>query len=180
MAERSRQRVQVVSTALVGVVMAAVLAGCFAAPPTPSSEAVAPGPVPSDDRAGLEACMAAAGYTVHPARKGSNGLYSWERSSYFTWDPDGNPPNFAASAQCEAQFAPPAGKTDAELREIYDRWVLEAQCLVAYGFHPRPPPSFSEFRDDWRGTGPWMPIDGIPFDRITGEAKDRCGLEMVD
>ena len=86
----------------------------------------------------------------------------------------------AESSQCEAQFAPPRERTDAELREIYDRWVLEAQCVVALGFHPKPPPSFPEFRDDWRTTGPWMPVDGIPYDQITQVAKDRCGLEMAD
>lgn len=123
--------------------------------------------------------MAAAGYTVHPERRGSNGVYSWERSSYFTWEVGDQPRDMIAAGKCEAMFAPPHEPTDAELRETYDRWVLEAQCLLDLGFHPRPPPSFAEFRDDWK-TGPWMPIDGIPFDRIRGEAKDRCGLEMVD
>jgi hypothetical protein len=123
--------------------------------------------------------MAAVGYTVHPAQPGSNDVYSWVRTSRFTWDIDERPENIAAGQQCGARFAPVRQWTAAELREVYDRWVLEAQCLISLGFHPRPPPSFAEFYEDWK-TGPWSPIDGIPFERIRGEAKDRCGLEMVD
>ena len=123
--------------------------------------------------------MAAAGYTVHPAQPGSNDVYSWVRTSRFTWDIDERPENIAAAQQCGTRFAPVRQWTAAELREIYDRWVLEAQCLVSLGFHPRKPPPFATFYDDWK-TGPWSPIDGIPFERIRGEAKDRCGLEMVE
>ena len=135
--------------------------------------------VNADDRAALEDCMAAAGFVVHPARTGSNGAYSWERSSYFTWDTSAGPVNAAAAAQCEARFAPAREMTEGELREIYHRWVLERACLISLGFRPVEPPMFEEFREDWT-TGPWMPIDGIQFGRITREAKDRCGLEMVD
>jgi hypothetical protein len=70
-------------------------------------------------------------------------------------------------------------KTDADLRQIYDRWVLERACLIELGFSPDPPPPFATFRRDWQ-TGPWTPIDGIPFRQITGAALDRCGLEMID
>lgn len=125
--------------------------------------------------------MARAGYVVHPARKGSNGVYSWERSSYYTLETDDRGVGTArtAAAACEAAFAPARDKTDGELREIYKRWVLERACLLELGFSPKQPPSFEAFRESWK-TGPWMPIDGIPFDRITQEAKDHCGLEMVD
>jgi hypothetical protein len=123
--------------------------------------------------------LAAAGYTVHPAQPGSNDVYSWVRTSRFSWDIDERPENIAAAMQCAARFAPVRQWTAAELREIYDLWVLEAQCLVSLGFHPREPPTIAEFYEDWK-TGPWSPIDGIPFERIRGEAKDRCGLEMVE
>lgn len=123
--------------------------------------------------------MAAAGYTVHPAQPGSNGVYSWVRTSRFSWDIDERPENIAAARQCAARFAPVRPWTAAEFREVYDRWVLEAQCLAELGFHPRQPPSFAEFSDNWVA-GPWTPIDGIPFEAITGAAKDRRGLEMVE
>jgi hypothetical protein len=129
----------------------------------------------------MDECMAAAGFVVHPARSGSNGVYSWERLSYYTREGRvaDRARNAAAAAACKARFAPIRELTDAELLEIYDRWLLERACLISLGFGPKRPPPFEEFRRDWK-TGPWMPIDGIPFDRITGEAKDRCGLEMVD
>lgn len=121
--------------------------------------------------------MAAAGYVVHPARTGSNGVYSWERSSYFTWDPSNGPSDPAAMNTCREKYESPP-KTEAEIREIYDRWLLERACLIELGLRPRDPPSFREFLSDWE-TGPWTPIDGIAYDRITGRVKDRCGLEMT-
>jgi hypothetical protein len=84
----------------------------------------------------------------------------------------------AAAEACRAQFTPARELTDAKLREIYDRWILERACLISLGFHPNPPTQFEEFRRTWK-TGPWMPIDGVPFERVQGEAKERCGLEMV-
>lgn len=37
----------------------------------------------------------------------------------------------AAMANCRDRFAPVQEKTVDELREIYDRWVLERQCLMS-------------------------------------------------
>jgi len=136
-------------------------------------------PIPTQDRAGLEQCMTAAGFAVHPARTGSNGVYAWERSSYFTWEAGDPGPGPAAGAACGKRFAPVRPKTYAELLEIYQRWLLERQCLIGLGFHPAAPPSFLRFQADWTTTGPWMPIDGIPFDQLGRRASDTCGLEMI-
>ncbi len=76
----------------------------------------------------------------------------------------------------------PAEKSDAELRETYDRWVEEAVCLRGLGFDPEPAPSFETFVADWRSDGPWMPIDGVNVSSWSAdtyqEVKAVCELEM--
>lgn len=59
---------------------------CGSSRPSPSGlpVQVAP-PGPAENRAAMDECMAAAGYVVHPGSSGSNGVYSWERLSYYTW-----------------------------------------------------------------------------------------------
>ncbi len=48
---------------------------------------------------------------------------------------------------------------------------------------PQEPPSVETFLQTYH-TGPWMPIDGVPYSSWTDEeyrtAKVQCGLEMYD
>ena len=166
---------------LVSVLVASGLTGCGALAPTPKLVEIGPGiVVPADELRPVDRCMFEVGFratAVHPGRSGSNGVYSWETTTWYSWEAAG--PNVNAVLDCGDRFAPPQEKTVEELREIYNRWVLERQCLMSLGFHPKAPPSFSKFQRTWH-TGPWMPIDGVPFERLRSEAKERCGLEMLD
>ena len=166
---------------LVSSLAIVVLAGCGA--PAPSLVSIGPDiAVPVAELRPVDRCMFEAGFRateVHQGRVGSNAVYSWETTTWYTWEAAGANATAVAMANCRDRFAPVQEKTVDELREIYNRWVLERQCLMSLGFSPQSPPSFDEFRASWR-TGPWMPIDGIDFQALTGEAKERCGLEMVD
>jgi hypothetical protein len=170
------------------VLLLAATTACAGPEPSPSAAtpsaapvvAIAPldpAPVPTPDRAAMDACMAAAGYRVTPGSSGSNGVYSWERSSSYQWE-EGDQINPVLSAECFAKFPRASPKTHEEIRVIYNRWVLEWQCLKSLGFHPGRPPTFEDFYPTW-ATGPWMPINGVPMERLGGRAKDKCGLEMV-
>jgi len=175
-----------ISIVFVGLLLTFGIGACAGPAPSPALPVATPAapeqgqvePIPTPDRAGLERCMAAAGFTVHPARTGSNGVYSWERSSYFTWEAGDRGSGPAAAAACGERFDPVRPKSADELLEIYQRWLLERRCLMSLGFHPKAPPSFPEFRATWT-TGPWMPIDGVRFDQLGGRARDTCGLEMI-
>lgn len=74
--------------------------------------------------------------------------------------------------------------TDAEVRETYDRWLGQADCLRELGYEPDPAPSFDTFLAGWRGEGPWTPIDGVDTSAWTAAdaqaAKDACVLEFFD
>lgn len=74
-------------------------------------------------------------------------------------------------------------QTDADIRIVYDRWVKERECLVGLGYQPTEPPTFEKFLADWRGSGPWMPIDGIDPAAQQGAdfdlARKDCTLEML-
>jgi hypothetical protein len=162
-------------------VLAVVLAGCGAPATslTPIGSGIA---VPAEELRPVDRCMFEAGFRateVHQGRVGSNAVYSWATTTWYTWEAAGANATAVAMANCRDRFAPFQEKTVDELRKIYNRWVLERQCLMALGFSPQSPPSSEEFRATWRA-GPWMPIDGIDFRSLTGEAKERCGLEMVD
>ena len=115
---------------------------------------------------------------VHQGRVGSNAVYSWETTTWYTWEAAGPNATLVSIGDCRDRFGLVQEKTVEELREIYDRWVLERQCLMSLGFAPESPPSFDEFRTTWR-TGPWMPIDGVDFQALSGEPTELCGLEMV-
>jgi hypothetical protein len=168
---------------LVSVLVVSGLTGCGALAPTPRLVEIGPGiVVPADELRPVDRCMFEAGFraeAVHPGRSGSNGAYSWETTTWYTWTAEGPRADFGRMKKCSDTFAPSQEKTVEELREIYNRWVLERQCLRSLGFHPKAPPAFAEFERTWH-TGPWMPIDGVPFERLRGEAKERCGLEMID
>jgi hypothetical protein len=91
----------------------------------------------------------------------------------------------ARSHECQALQPSPRMLTDAEIREIYHRWVGEYQCLVSLGYHPDPPPSVEVFVASYNAgnhKSPWMPIDGIDTDHWTqgqyDEAKAKCTLEF--
>jgi len=166
---------------LASLFAAVALAGCGA--PAPSLVAIGPDiSVAASELRPVDRCMFEAGFRatmVHPGRVGSNAHYSWETTTWYTWEAAGPNATLTAMANCRDRFAPVQEKTVEELREIYNRWVLERQCLMSLGFTPKSPPSFDEFRTTWR-TGPWMPIDGVDFRALHGEAKELCGLEMVD
>ncbi len=173
--------------ASVAVVLAVVLAGCGV--PAISSVSVGPGiDVPAEELRPVDRCILDAGFratAVHPGRFGSIGGHSWETQTWYSWEPAGATATVAAAAICRDRFAPVREWTVEELRELYERWVLEWQCLIGLGYRPESPPSFEQFRSDWhgRGVGPWMPI-GIDQHDLTGsrffEARKRCGLEMLD
>jgi hypothetical protein len=52
------------------------------------------------------------------------------------------------------------------------------------GYTPTEPPSFEQFLSDWRGRGPWTPIDGVNVDAWSADeyraAKERCVLEFLE
>lgn len=156
-------------------------AGCATVSPSPVT--LGSGiTVPSDELRPVDRCLFEAGFRateVHPARSGANAAYSWHTTTFYNWIAVGAQATGAAMANCRDRFAPAIAKSPDELREIYDRWVLERLCLVSLGFAPRQPPSFYEFQASWT-TGPWMPIDGVDFGSLGGEPRDRCGLEMLD
>lgn len=88
------------------------------------------------------------------------------------------------SVECQKLASPHPERTETEIRAIYQRWVDEYRCLVALGYQPDPPPSVETFVAQWRGSGPWTPIDGIDVGAWTDaqyqEAKSRCGLEFYE
>lgn len=85
------------------------------------------------------------------------------------------------SEECNKLRSPSPPLSEAEIRETYERWVTEYECLVELGYRPDPPPSVEKFIADWQ-TGPWDPLQGIDTGDWTDaqyqEAKDRCGLEF--
>jgi hypothetical protein len=91
---------------------------------------------------------------------------------------------FARAQVCRDTYAPFKEKTEAEVREIYAKWVDERECLIRLGYQPQEPPSVETFVETWWQTGPWMPIDGVPYSSWTDEeyrtAKVECGIEMYD
>jgi hypothetical protein len=152
----------------------------------PGSSLVALGPgiaVPADELRPIDKCMLDAGFqvvAVHPSRSGSNGIYSWSTTTSYIWTAAASTATAAARVDCRSRFAPPHEQTPAEVRAIYEHWVLEWQCLLGLGLHPIGPPSFEEFLATW-STGPWMPIDGLtPYELAGSGPIDHCGLEMLD
>lgn len=83
--------------------------------------------------------------------------------------------------RCGALAPEPAEQTDEEIRATYERWVAEAECLRGLGYASDAPPPFEVFRSDWRGAGPWTPIDGVDTGSWSREeyegAKATCTLE---
>jgi hypothetical protein len=98
----------------------------------------------------------------------------------------GQDPREAAAAReaCDRLAPPPPQRSDEDIREIYDRWVGQRLCLIELGYTPAEPPSFEQFLSDWRGEGPWTPIDGVNIDLWTADeyrlAKERCTLEFLE
>jgi hypothetical protein len=98
----------------------------------------------------------------------------------------GQDPREAAAARdaCDLLAPPPPHRSDQDLREIYDRWVGQRLCLMEMGYTPTEPPSFEQFLSDWRGRGPWTPIDGVNVDAWSADeyraAKERCVLEFLE
>ncbi len=138
--------------------------------------------VAAEDSRPFDLCIFEAGFratAVRRGRSGSNAAYSWNVPTTYTWQAAGASATGATMAGCAQRFAPPKVHTVVELREIYDRWVLERECLISLGFTPHRPPSFAEFQYTWY-SGPWTPIDGVPFGELGGDPKKRCGLEMLD
>lgn len=87
--------------------------------------------------------------------------------------------------RCYALRPSPRPLTEAEIREIYYRWVDEYRCLLGLGYQPDGPPSVEAFVASYNAgnhKSPWMPIDGIDTDHWTqsqyDEAKAKCTLEF--
>lgn len=163
-----------------------ILASCSLAVPHPTA---APRPTPLVDVSALGArlrpldrCMLDTGARPVKLREPGDPLAA--QNLVVEWVTDGTSPDtMAARLECRHRFAPYRMKTEAEIREIYARWVDEWECLVSLGYHPAEPPSVETFVADWT-TGPWDPITGLRTiswsDAQYREAKDRCTLEMYD
>jgi hypothetical protein len=170
-----------IESALIGLALG--LSACGGIPVVTSST-VELGPtvkVPASWVRPVDQCMHDAGLiavAVHEGVSGTNERYgySWQGTTYFTWEaPSGA--NQAAAGACGNRFAPNQPKSDEEIRAIYDRWSLERRCLIDLGYQPDEPPSSGEFLRTWRTTGPWMPVDGIS--NPSAAARETCGLEML-
>lgn len=161
-------------------------------PPSPASSPaaamVAMGPgieVPEDQLRPVDRCLVDAGFVateMHGASTGTNERYgyTWSVPMYFTWTVPAGASAMkdatAAMSACRDRYAPYQAKTDAEIRVVYDRWVLERKCLIDLGYKPKEAPSFKDFLASWT-TGPWTPVDGIGTPSL--EAMDTCGLEVL-
>jgi hypothetical protein len=140
--------------------------------------------VPTGNLSAYDQCMLDAGYRIAGTSSVSPG-----ESPVIVWylDTRGIDVDAARAARdrCEAMRPTPPPLTDAEIRELYDRWVGEYQCLMGLGYQPDPPPSVEVFVASYYANpkkGPWMPIDGVDTDHWKqaqyDEAKAKCGLEF--
>ncbi len=157
-------------SATVITVAALTLTGCSGSVGTPDDGGDVGGVTISDTRYPPAVhCMLDAGATVIEVVGG----YEFDMSG--VQDPE------TTGRECSKLWNP-ARKTDAELRDIYQQWLQDADCLRGLGYHPDDAPSFETFVADWRADGPWMPIDGVnAFDWSPDEyaaAKSACGLDM--
>jgi hypothetical protein len=91
----------------------------------------------------------------------------------------------ARQEKCVAMLPPDPTFSEAEVRDIYKRWVGEYHCLLGLGYHPDAPPSVETFIASYYGhpnVGPWTPINGIHTEYWTkaeyDEAKSKCTLEF--
>lgn len=163
-------------------VVAALVAACgppsiTSPPPQNSGGAIT---VPTEQLTATEQCLVENGFRItevhEPSFEGDKPWYTWESDL---------PPEqgMAVMTECRDTYSPYQEKTTAELRETYDRWIAERECLIELGYRPVEPPSFEKFASDWR-TGPWMPIDGVNTQLWTDaeyrQAKEQCTLEMYD
>jgi hypothetical protein len=135
--------------------------------------------IPTGHLTAYERCMLDAGWriaAVHSVAPGEPQTYTWIAGS-------SGQEAVSNSSKCQALLPSPRMLTSAEMRETYDRWVGERECLVGLGYQPDGPPSVESFVASW-STGPWMPIDGIDTDHWTdtqfNEAKEKCTLEFFD
>ena len=147
----------------------------------PSGTATAPGAIsiPTGNLSAYYQCMLDAGWEitgVQSPRPGESPNYMFQIKG----DVDE-----AKLQQCDALQPSHAPMTEAEIRETYDRWVGEYNCLIGLGYQPDPPPSVETFVAGWNTPhqGPWMPIDGVDTDHWTqaqyDEAKAKCTLEFL-
>lgn len=140
---------------LVVSVLRVVFAGCGV--PARSLLTIGPGiEVPAEELRPVDRCMFDAGFRateVHAGRAGSNSDYSWDVPTWYVWEAAGDGATPAAMVDCRNRFAQYKEKTVEEVREIYDRWVLERECLIGLGFQPASPPPFETFQGSWK-TGP--------------------------
>jgi hypothetical protein len=171
-----------VAVVVIGVAVAWVAACGPAVTPSQSPQGSGRGiSIPTEQLTALDQCMFEHGFWItevhEPSFEGDKPWYTWE-SDYSAEE------GFAIVVECRDTFSPRREKTEAELRDIYDRWVAERDCLVELGYRPAEPPSFEKFVSDWRSVGPWMPNDGVDTEHWTDaeyrEAKERCTLEMYD
>jgi hypothetical protein len=173
------------AAAMVVLVALSLIAGCSPSQGSEPSERIGTTAPPSTPSAlipdeGLPphiACLEDRGFSISvdpPTFEGGRPAY------HATSD---LPPEEAAAAIRECSTLAPGRTTlsEAEIREVYDRWVREWECLKDLGYRPLEPPTVETFVAQWK-TGPWSPIDGIDTNAWTDTdyrlAKDRCTLEM--
>jgi hypothetical protein len=165
---------------IVAAAASLVACGQVELPPStpPASAAVE---IPLSDLSPADQCLIDAGFRpVRRAPAASGG----QPSAIGEWETDLAPEQaMIAGERCRELVGPRVAKSEAEILEIYRRWLDERTCLVRLGYQPQPPPSAEKFVEDWR-TGPWMPIDGIDTaawtDAEYAEAKSKCTLEFYD
>jgi hypothetical protein len=150
--------------------------------PSTASTPTAPSAVsiPTGNLTAYYQCMIGAGWkitAVHSTPPGEPPQCELNRDS------DGTSPKdvLAIWQKCEALQPTPAPLSEAEIRQVYDRWVGEYQCLVGLGYHPDSPPSVETFVATWK-TGPWDPTFGVDIDHWSQteyeQAKSKCTLEF--
>lgn len=183
-ASRSAYRLSVLAVAVSLACLVGVAAACApsgpAPTPSPSQESEVPIPTDDEELSAADRCMLDSGFRITAIHEGAAGQRQW-----YSWAFNGPPGESATRfAECQKLAPSPVDKTVSELRQIFDRWVKERDCLVRLGYTPVPPPSFEEFVVRWRTTGPWMPVDGTDYATWTtaeyNAVKLQCALEAYE
>jgi hypothetical protein len=166
------------------LILVPLLVGCGSAQLPPTASATAPSSIgidiPANELPPDTQCYVEHGFKIVGILQGAAG----EPPGYKLEAPMSDEEAAAVAKECDKLEPDAPEKTDEEIREIYDRWVGERECLVSLGYSPAEPPSFETFLEDYRHgpSGPWMPIDGVDTgvwsDSEYQTAKSRCTLEM--
>lgn len=183
-ARSASYRLSVLAVAVSLTFLVGVAAACApsvpSAPPSPSQESAVPVPTDDTELSAADRCMLDSGFRITAIHEGTAGQRQW-----YSWAFNGPPGESATRfAECQELAPSPVDKTVAELRQIFDRWVKERDCLARLGYTPVPPPSFEAFVVGWKTTGPWMPVDGTDYTTWTtaeyNAVKLQCKLEAYE